>query len=82
VGFGPKDDLWYDEAELVKWSPELVEEYKEKAGKKLASLGKAPGQKKAVPKGRSTVNTSATKAGEQKKQTQKGGNAEKKKAAT
>ena len=28
------------------------------------------------------VNTSATKAGEQKKQTQKGGNAEKKKAAT
>jgi hypothetical protein len=28
------------------------------------------------------VNTSATKAGEQKKQTQKGGNTEKKKAAT
>jgi hypothetical protein len=33
-------------------------------------------------KSKASVNTSATKAGEQKKQTQKGGNAEKKKAAT
>ena len=30
VGFGPDDDLWYDEDELAALSPDLVADYKEK----------------------------------------------------
>ena len=48
------DDLWYDEAELLKWSPELVEEYK--AGKKFGLPWEITGREKApAQKGRSTV---------------------------
>ena len=83
VGFGPKDDLWYDEADLQRLSPEMVEEYKAKAAKKLASLGKQPGKEQAAPKSLSTVKTSGPKVDKAKKQTEKPGKGEKmKKAAT
>ena len=42
VGFGPDDDLWYDEDELAALSPDLVEDYKEKVEAKLRALGRKP----------------------------------------
>ena len=64
VGFGPEDDLWYDEDELVALSPDLVADYKEKVEAKLGVLGRKPkaagrkskaaGKKKAGGKKRAT----------------------------
>ena len=42
VGFGPDDDLWYDEDELAALSPDLVADYKEKVEAKLGALGRKP----------------------------------------
>lgn len=84
VGFGPKADLWYDEAELQKWAPEMVEEYKHAAAEKLATLGEQAGKKKQAPKSRSTVKTSRTKTSVAKKQAEeatKAGKAEKRNKA-
>ena len=54
VGFGPEDDLWYDEDELVALSPDLVADYKEKVEAKLGVLGRKPkaagGKSKAAGK--------------------------------
>ena len=54
VGFGPKDDLWYDEDVLAELSPDLVADYKEKVEAKLGALGRKPkaagGKSKAAGK--------------------------------
>ena len=54
VGFGPDDDLWYDEDELAALSPDLVADYKEKVEAKLGALGRKPkaagGKSKAAGK--------------------------------
>jgi hypothetical protein len=58
VGFGPKDDLWYDEDVLAELSPDLVADYKEKVAAKLGApkaagkKSKAAGKKKAGGKKR------------------------------
>jgi hypothetical protein len=44
VGFGPDDDLWYDEDVLAEFAPDLVDAYKEA---KLGALGGRP-KKKAL----------------------------------
>ena len=49
VGFGPKDDLWYDEEVLAQVAPDLVDAYKEKVEAKLGALGGKP--RKKVPSG-------------------------------
>jgi Chromo (CHRromatin Organisation MOdifier) domain len=49
VGFGPDDDLWYDEDVLAEFAPDLVDEYKEKVEAKLGALGGRP--KKKAPAG-------------------------------
>ena len=49
VGFGPKDDLWYDEEVLAQVAPDLVDAYKEKVEAKLGALGGKP--RKKVPLG-------------------------------
>jgi hypothetical protein len=49
VGFGPKDDLWYDEDALVKLAPDLVGSYKANVEAKLGALGGRP--KKRAPMG-------------------------------
>ena len=51
VGFGPKDDLWYDEDVLAELSPGLVADYKEKVEAKLGALGRHPKEAAGAPKG-------------------------------
>ena len=62
VGFGPKDDLWYEEADLVAMEPEMVEAYKKRVKEKSDLLGrnKAGEKGEGKPKGKtaSTVKTS------------------------
>jgi polyribonucleotide nucleotidyltransferase len=38
VGYGPKDDLWYDDADLLETAPEMVAEYQEQVEAKAAML--------------------------------------------
>ena len=38
-GFGPKDDLWYDEDVMAKLLPDLVADYKERVEAKLGGTG-------------------------------------------
>ncbi len=40
VGYGPKDDLWYDEDDLVRTSPMLVSAYQEKVEEQAKMLRK------------------------------------------
>ena len=63
VGYGPKDDLWYDEKDLQETAPEMVEAYEEaleedqrvsRRGQQPKG-GEEPQAKKAVPKRRGTV---------------------------
>ncbi len=63
VGYGPKDDFWYDEGALRKTAPEMVDAYEERlpAKQRLALQEKRPkGGKqqkrgKGEPKRRSSV---------------------------
>jgi hypothetical protein len=43
VGFGPKDDLWYDEEVLVVLAPGVVDEYRKNAEAKLELWDENPG---------------------------------------
>jgi transposase InsO family protein len=38
VGYGPKDDLWYDDEDLLRTTPEMVAEYQEQVELKAAML--------------------------------------------
>ncbi len=38
VGYGPKDDLWYDDEDLLETTPEMVAEYQEQVETKAAML--------------------------------------------
>ena len=48
VGFGPDDDLWYDEDELAALSPDLVADYKERPSWEL--WGRSQRQRKNRPR--------------------------------
>ena len=50
VGFGPDEDLWYDEKDLVAVAPDIVASYREKVEEKLGALGgsRKEGVKKKV----------------------------------
>jgi hypothetical protein len=56
VGYGPEDDLWYDEDELTELASDLVAAYRKKVVEaKLGALGgkdKKKEGKKGVPKAR------------------------------
>ena len=63
VGYGPKDDLWYDERDLQETAPEMVEAYEEalEEEQRVSRQGqqpkgrKEPEGKKAAPKRRGIV---------------------------
>ena len=59
VGFGPKDDLWYEEADLAAMEPTMVADYKLESAKKVEGLGvgqkRGRGRPKAKRKTASTV---------------------------
>jgi hypothetical protein len=63
VGYGPKDDLWYDEGDLRETAPEMVDAYEEALAEQQWLLlydkrpkgGKQPEQRKGAPKRRSSV---------------------------
>jgi transposase InsO family protein len=38
VGYGPKDDLWYDDEDLLRTTPEMVADYQEQVEAKAAML--------------------------------------------
>ncbi len=52
VGYGPKDDLWYDDEDLLGTTPEMVAEYQAQVEAKAAMLSGASSRrgKKAAKK--------------------------------